>query len=472
AVFYSGPGPAQFLGTLNDTQSFDGVHPGSGFAGGRRATSRWAAMIYETSAGGSDPQVDRAKVDDSDCDAASAAAPCFVVASSHNISVAATWSPTGNIVTVTGGLVAHSRPFVVGMNTFCSGCNSNLTITSVSAPPTQSTVAGQGQVGNTFTFTVQNPSGQPIGGTGSGSFAGGCAGTSGVGSNCIDIPISINVTGLGSPALDTCGSNTMNGSASGHVVPTGKCQGGQIGDLVRGFRIGTVQQMNGDGVAGVVAGSVFDDGMDPANGTFNQSAAFTCNIVAAKLAQCVKAPLYTAGVFTSIGKWASGSTYLSYGDAIIVASRVGTLMGYAGDQSFPFTPGSGYTNGTTQPTVTCSGGTVPKLDVTVSGGAIVNVVPSAISGALGQNLVSTCSVALPSGGSGGAIPTITLAPVVGVGGIGTYNTDNNAVGAAFLYDNSCLGPLSQFFATPTGACFEPGLPVRPFGQFQGLAVSG
>ena len=476
AVVYSGPGPAQFLGALYDIESFDGTHPDSGgFTSGRRATSRWAAMIYEANAGGSDPKVDRVKADDPGCDAAAAAAPCFYVGTgvSYNANAAtATWSPTGNTVTIAGGLAAHSRPFVVGMNTFCSGCNSGLIITSISVPPTQSTVAGQGEVGQSFTFTVQNVSGQPIGGSGSGAFAGGAAGTSGVGSNAIDIPISINVVGLTSPALDTCGSNTMNGSASGHVVPTGKCAGGQIGDLVRGFRIGTVQQMNGDGATGPAAGSVFDDGLDPANGTFNQSGASTCNIVSAKLIQCIKAPLYTAGVFAGVGEWLTGQTYLSYGDEIIVASRVGTLMGYAGGQSFPFTPGSGYTNGTTQPTVTCSGGgTAPKLDVTVAGGAIVNVVPSATSGAMGASLVSTCSVSLPAGGSGGAIPTIQLGPVVGVGGIGTYNTDNDALGAAFIYDNSCSGPLAQFFNEGLG-CFEPGLPVREFGQWQGLAVSG
>jgi hypothetical protein len=466
AVSYPGPGPAQFLGALYDTQSYDGTHPDSGgFASGRRATSRWTAMLYEQAAGGSDPQVDRVKAHDGDCDAAALAAPCFVVASSHNANAsAATWSPTGNLVTVPGGLAPHARPFVAGMNTFCSGCNSGLIITSVSAP-------GQAQVGATFTFTVQNVAGQPIGGSGAGLFAGGVAGTSGVGSNAIDIPISINVVGLTSPALDTCGVN-INGAASGHVVPTGKCAGGQIGDLVRGFRIGTVQQMNGDGNTGPAAGSVFDDGLDPANGTFNQSGAFTCNIIAASLVQCIKAPLYTGGVFAGVGQWPSGSTYLSYGDEIIVASRVGTLVGNVGGQGFPFTGGSGYTNGTTQPTVTCSGGgTPPKIDVTVAGGAIVNVAPSATSGAMGANLVSGCSVALPAGGTGGAIPGINLSPVVGIGGIATYNWDNNAVGAAFIYDNSCSGPLAQFFNEGLG-CFEPGLPVRESGQWQGLGVSG
>ena len=177
-------------------------------------------------------------------------------------------------------------------------------------------------------------------------------------------------------------------------------------------------------------GSVFDDGVDLANGAFNQSAAFTCNIVAAKVVQCVKGPAYSSGALTGVGQWSSGSTYISYGDVTIVSGRIASLLGYVGGQSFPFTPGSGYTNGTTQPTVTCStiqsGGAVPKFDVTVAGGAIVNVVPSAVtSGSVpaGLGIGSTCTVALPAGGTGGAIATIPLAPLEGHGGIATYNTD-------------------------------------------------
>ena len=54
-VFYSGPGPAFYAGTLNDvlvqSQGLSGTtgrnpHTAAGFTGGRRATSRWAAMIY------------------------------------------------------------------------------------------------------------------------------------------------------------------------------------------------------------------------------------------------------------------------------------------------------------------------------------------------------------------------------------------------------------------------------------------
>jgi hypothetical protein len=227
-------------------------------------------------------------------------------------------------------------------------------------------------------------------------------------------------------------------------------------------------------------GSVFDDSVDPANGAFNQSAAFTCNIVAATIVQCVKGPAYSSGVFSSVGKWTSGSTFASYGDTTIVSGRNASLLGYVGGQSFPFTAGSGYTNGTTQPTVTCttiqSGGTVPKFDVTVSGGAIVNVVPSAVaSGTVpaGLGIGSTCTIALPAGGTGGAIPTIPVAPLEGVGGIGTFNTDSNTMGL-FLYDNSGEpgNPLNQFFTNGMGGYFEPGLPLRPLGEFQGAVVSG
>jgi hypothetical protein len=83
-------------------------------------------------------------------------------------------------------------------------------------------------------------------------------------------------------------------------------------------------------------------------------------------------------------------------------------------------------------------------------------------------------VPLPGGsGTGAIIPTIQVAPLEGLGGIGTYNTDSNTMGM-FLYDNSGEpgNPLNSFFSNGQGGYFEPGLPVRPFGSFQGEAVSG
>ena len=172
-----------------------GTIVGNGLAGGPRATRRWAAMIYGVNGGNSsDPKVDRVKADAAGCDAAALAAPCFDIGTTYQASFStATWS--GNIVTISGGLAAHARPFVVGQAFSCSGCNSELVITSLSVPPTQSTVAGAGEVGQTFTFTAKNAAGQAIGGSGSGAVTGGCSGVSGTGSNCIDVAISLNVGG-------------------------------------------------------------------------------------------------------------------------------------------------------------------------------------------------------------------------------------------------------------------------------------
>ena len=479
-VFYSGSGPAYYAGTLNDvtvqSQGLAGTvsrnpHTAEGFAGGRRAASRWAAMIYCHNGGAcDDPKLSRANDT-----AAGTPSPAFDYSTTYQASHAATW--TGNTVTISGGLTAHARPFVVGQAFSCASCATGLVITSLSVPPTQSTATGAGEVGQTFTFTAKNAAGASIGGSGTGTVTAGCTSGSG-GSNCINVDIAL--TGSGATAIDTCGANNLNGNAPNYVVPNGKCQGNGIGEIVRTFRVGTQQSMYGNAGVQPPTGSVFDDGVDLANGAFNQSAAFTCNIVAAKVVQCVKGPAYSSGVLTGVGQWSSGSTYISYGDVTIVSGRIASLLGYVGGQSFPFTPGSGYTNGTTQPTVTCStiqsGGAVPKFDVTVAGGAIVNVVPSAVtSGSVpaGLGIGSTCTVALPAGGTGGAIATIPLAPLEGHGGIATYNTNSNTMGM-FLYDNSGEGgnPLNSFFTNGMGGYFEPGLPLRPFGSFQGAAVSG
>ena len=510
SVVYSGPNTSPlYLGALNDiivqNSGVTGTlgrnpHPSNGFAGGRRATSRWGAMIWEASAANpnqttapnhaADPQNDRVKADAVGCDTAALAAPCFDVGGTYQASASATW--TGNTVTISGGLAAHARPFVVGQAFNCSGCNSNLVITSLSVPPTQSTASGDGEVGQTFTFIANNASGQVIGGSGSGAITAGCSGTSGSGSNCIDIAIS---TGVGGPfgtaaALDTCGANNLNGNAPNYVVPNGKCQGNGIGEIVRAFRIGTQQVMSGTGLVFPIAGSVFDDGIDLSNGQFLQSSAFTCNIVAAKVVQCVKAPLYTAGAFTSVGEWLSASagvpqTFISYGDETIVSGRIGSVLGYVGGQSFPFTAGSGMSPASTtiRETATCSplasGGVEPQFDVTVgSTGSIVDVYPSSYTGGTaptGLGLGGTCTVPITgfSGGTLGSVGTIQLAPPEGEGGVGTYNTNSNTMGM-FLYDNSGEpgNPLNPFFTNGQGGYFEPGLPVRPFGLWQGDGVSG
>jgi hypothetical protein len=486
-VYYSGAGSAYYLGTLNDiivqTTGLAGTtgrapHPSNGFTGGRRATSRWAAMIYGANGGNaSDPKVDRVKADASGCDSSSIAAPCFDVGATYQASHAATWS--GNTVTISGGLTAHARPFVVGQAFSCASCASGLVITSLSVPPTQSTAAGAGEVGQTFTFTANNAAGAPIGGSGTGTVTGGCAAGGTNGSNCIDVAIAINNGGTfgTAAALDTCGANNLSGNAGNYEVPNGKCQGSGIGEIVRAFQIGTQQTTYGNGATAPAAGSVFDDGVDIANGAFNQSAAFTCNIVASKLLQCVKGPAYSSGVLSGVGNWPSATTFISYGDLTVVSGRIGSLLGYVGGQSFPFTAGSGMSpNSTITETATCSplasGAGEPRFDVTVSGGSIVNVVPSTSAG---LGLGGTCTVPITgfSGGTLGSVNTIQLAPLEGEGGIATYNTDSNTMGM-FLYDNSGEpgNPFSSFFTNGQGGYFEPGLPVRPFGLFQGEAVSG
>jgi len=496
-VYYSGAGPAFYAGMLHDIVVQSGQlastlgvspHPSNGFTGGRRATSRWAAMIYEAlgqSTPNADPKVDRVKADTAGCDAASIASPCFDIGTTYQASHSATWS--GNTVTITGGLAAHARPFVVGQAVSCTSCASGLVITSLSVPPTESTATGAGEVGQTFTFQANNAAGASIGGSGTGTVTAGCSGASGTGSNCIDIAMSINVSGSfgTAAALDTCGANNLNGNSPNYVIPTGKCQGNGIGEIVRAFHIGTNQLMYGNGNNGPTSGSVYDDGIDPGNGSFNQSAAFTCNLVAAKVVQCVKGPATSSGVLTGVGQWASAAagvpqTFIAYNDEF-VAGRIASLLGYAGGQSFPFSSGgTGYSNQSglaASCTTIQSGGSAPKFDIWTSGGAIVDVVPSAAtSGApSGLGVGSPCTLT-PTGGTGfnssGAI-TIPVAPPEGAGGIATYNTDSNTMGM-FLYDNSGLpgNPLNAFFTNGTGGTFEPGLPVRPFGEFQGAAVSG
>jgi hypothetical protein len=477
-VYYSGSGPAYFAGTGNDVlvqnQGLAGTlgenpHTGPGFTGGRRATSRWAAMIYCHNGGNcDDPKLSRAN------DVATGTpSPAFDYSSTYQATFStATW--TGNTVTISGGLAAHARPFVVGQALSCASCASGLVITSLSVPPTQSTATGAGEVGQTFTFTAKNAAGAVIGGSGSGSIAAGCTTGSG-GSNCINIDIALNVSGA--TAIDTCGANNINGNAPNYVTAAGKCQGNGIGEIVRSFRIGTNQLMHGN-VGSPSTGSVYDDGADYANGSFNRNAAFTCNIVAATVVQCVKGAAYSSGVLSGVGLWSSGSTYVAYGDWLGMSGRLASLLGYVGGQSFPFTPGSGYTPGQQLGVVgtgcgVTSGGVIPTMDITIgASGSIVSAVPSSAASAVGLGVGTSCTFT-PTGGTGGSVGPVTLAPVEGQGGIGTFATDSNTMGM-FLYDNSgeVGNPLNQFFTNGMGGYFEPGLPVRPFGMFAGAAVSG
>ena len=197
--------------------------------------------------------------------------------------------------------------------------------------------SGAGQIGQTFTITANG---------GASAYraletvvTAGCSGVSGTGSNCIDVAISINTTNgtYGTAAaLATCGEGNLSGSAPPYRAPSGICQTNGIGSLVRSVRIGSQQSMS----AGLT-GSVWDDGLD-SNGGFTQNSAFTCNIVSAKVVQCVKGNAYASGV-PSLGQWSSGSTFIEYGDPVVGTGRIATLMGSVGGQSLPFTAGSGYT---------------------------------------------------------------------------------------------------------------------------------
>jgi hypothetical protein len=269
-VYYSGPGSAFYVGTLNDiTVQNSGLsgtigrqpHTWIGPAGGRRATSRWAAMIYCHNGGNcDDPKIDRVKADAVGCNTSAIAAPCFDIGNTY----AASAIPTGGTATtlVFNGLAAHARPIVVGQVASCSGCATGIFVTSVSNPPTQSTVAGQGQIGSANNGFVVGLSASGLGWT-SGAVTFGCSGVAGTGSNCIDVAISFN--GSGVTAIDNCGANNLNGASANYVQPTGACQGNGIGEIVRGLRVGTNQLTNGNGNNGPTAGSVFDDGIDPAN---------------------------------------------------------------------------------------------------------------------------------------------------------------------------------------------------------------
>ena len=153
---------------------------------------------------------------------------------------------------------------------------------------------------------------------------------------------------------------------------------------------------------------------------------------------------------SSIGEWLSTGTFVSYGDQEGGNSRVGGLLGNVGGQSLAFTAGSGGTNGT----VTVTGIVLrlvrrrlpaPKVDVTVSGGAIVDVYPSASSTNSGIGITSPC--AFTTGVTGGTVTTLTYGPNEGQAGYATVATHNNMMGDT-LYDNSGEpgNPLFSVFA--------------------------
>ena len=414
ALYYT-PGNAGYVGPYNDIVLQSGfgagysVEPGGGINGalryGHRAGIEIAAAVSGNPGKGSPASIIRTTF--SGCDSSATMSPCFDVGNTYAASHSATWS--GSTFTITGGLSAGARPFVPGMSLSCSGCNSGLVALAVSEPPTQSSAAGYGQVGQTFTITA----GGPIGGGGSGTLTGGCSGTAGTGSNCVDIGFQINTTGTYgvTAALNSCGVNNIQGSntnlptATSYLYPNGQCNPTGVGAFARGFRIGSAQLMDTQVTGTGNLGSAYDFGMDPGEwagqaansgvaGVILQNEAFTCNIVAATVVQCIHGPIYSNGAFSSIGKWLSGSTYVAYGDPNNAASFMTGIMGYPGGQSFPFAAGSGYTNGNYVTGGVCalntSSGTSPQapaMGFNIAGGEIINVYPTQI----GSSIFGTCT---------------------------------------------------------------------------------
>jgi hypothetical protein len=414
AMFYL-PGNAAYVGPYVDLSMGDGtgggvgVETGGGMLGALRYGNRAGVEIGAAMSGnpgkGTTPTISRSTF--TGCDASAKNSPCFDIGNTFAASHSATWS--SNVFTITGGLSAGGRPFVPGMALSCSGCNSGLVALSISLPPTQSTVAGAGQVGQTFTVTASGA----IGGSGSGTLTGGCSGASGTGSNCIDFDFVINTTGTyNTPAaLNTCGVNNLQGTnlnnpAQGtFFFPNGTCVPTGVGALVRGFRIGSQQIMDtffAPSANGL--GSSYDFGADPGQfstntniqGVIVQNESFACNLVAATIVQCVKGPQYTNGLFSGIGVWSPGQTFAAYADNFNSFSFMTGMVGYPGGQPFPSTPGSGYspaanyTTGGVCPLSPTSGATVqaPAMGFTVSsGGTIINAYPTQIgAGIYGSSL--------------------------------------------------------------------------------------
>ena len=284
SLFYTG-GVSAYVGPTNDLSMQNGAAGGvngyaveggqNGITGplrfGHRVGLITGAALSGNPHNAMTPTLSRALPSPNPCDAAATYSPCFDIgtATTHfPASASATWS--GSTFTITGGLSAGARPFVPGMALSCSGCNAGLVALSVSLPPTQSTTTGAGQVGQTFTVSASGT----IGGGGTGILTGGCKGTSGTGSNCIDFLFNINTTGTyGTTAsLNTCGSNVLVGTNTNtfpgtgiFLYPNGQCTPTGVGALTRPFRIGTTQLM--DMPFDQVAGSTYDTRADPGPGS-------------------------------------------------------------------------------------------------------------------------------------------------------------------------------------------------------------
>lgn len=548
---YYYPGPSAYIGPANDVMlqvnvapvsSSPEQQPGpfSSIRTGQRNGVEMAAAIAGNPSLGSPPTVTRSKL--TGCDASSTTMPCFDVSSTYQASHAATWS--GAAATITGGLSAGDRPFVPGMALSCSGCNMGLVILSVSLPPTQSTAAGAGQVGQTFIITASGT----IGGSGSGTLTGGCSGTAGVGANCVDIGFDINTGGTygGQAAqLDTCGVNNIVGTndnslttppfmttATNYLNPNGSCVPTGIGSFVWGFRIGTAPENdNLNTTLGSIftsVGSSWGDGNDQGyqNGVILQNQAFTCNLVAAKIVQCILSPQRNLpgqtppygtsasnGAFSGIGQWPASGTYVSYGDAYS-SGYLGGLIGNAGGQSFPFTAGSGYTvpvsgNASSSSGFTTVGGLCPiqafgatpqvvTMGVAINGGAISDVYPTnmgvgtygqcafpigyqvfgAITGASGNHATLTIASAntdsITAGASDGSGAAGTSLVVVGNAGTDTIRQGSAVSGSNVktLTATASSGSTSLNVTAASGISLVVGTQISGAGVPAGTTITG
>ena len=222
AMVYTGGGGAFYVGPYNDLAMQSGstgignysVETGGGITGALRYGHRLGVQAGAALSGNPQkamtPTLDRNSF--TGCDtSAGGVSPCFDTGNTYAASATGTVSTVNgvSVVNLASGISAGARPFVPGQQVTCSGCTAQV-ITAVSLPPTQSTAAGAGQVGQSLNVTLSGL----LGVTGSKAITAACSGTAGVGASCIDFAIDINTTGTyGTQAqLNTCGANNLVGT--------------------------------------------------------------------------------------------------------------------------------------------------------------------------------------------------------------------------------------------------------------------
>ena len=219
--------------------------------------------------------------------------------------------------------------------------------------------------------------------------------------SCIDITITLN----NGTSIATCGNNLVSQTCTSTSMN---------GTVVKGFSIGNIPT------------SAYEwDGIDFINNvTANSSSAlqgnqsFNCDIVAAKVVQCVK----------NSGAWSSGCCSIQYNAGLVFArqnSMVSVTINSAGsgqtDNTYTTTnvnTGSGCSGGVGGKCCTQAG----KIQWTIMGGGIAAAIP--VAPGSGCSIVPP--VTLPSAGGAPGSATVVL---------GTYNNDLDDDGEQ-LYDNS------------------------------------